>query len=282
VNSLFDRCSSQCSDIMMISIFIAEGQTSFAVITGAMIAINMILQLAFTLTIYTTIEAKLRNAFYVLSLVKPIVDAYRVAAGVESDDSSIDTLMEVQATKIIELFGECIPALALQTYAVLSTGSSSWKVIMSIVISAITTGFTSASISYDFDTTPSTRRKLPGFYGYVPDQAWRRMVCFVCLMASTSLVALVRSITVACVLIRGGSDYVAALLLGEMALYLLYKAVRGDMLYWIKIPNKLLHVFCSVMVRGERVVWGYPNDFFLLAVSIASSQISPCRHRSGC
>ena len=63
MNSLFDRCSSQCSDIMMISIFIAEGQTSFAVITGTMIAINMILQLAFTLTIYTTIEAKLRNAY---------------------------------------------------------------------------------------------------------------------------------------------------------------------------------------------------------------------------
>jgi hypothetical protein len=266
----------------MISIFIAEGQTSFAVITGTMIAINMMLQLVFTLTIYTTTEAKLRNSFYVLSLVKPIVDAYRVAAGVESDDSSIDTLMEVQGTKIMELFGECIPALALQTYAVLSTGSSSWKVIMSIVISAITTGFTSASISYDFDTTPSLRRTMPGFYGYVPDQAWRRMVCFMCLMASTSLLALVRSITIACVLIRGGGDYVAALLLGEMALYLLYKAVRGDMPYWIKIPNKLLHVFCSVMVRGERVVWGYLTDFFLLAVSIASSQISPNRHRSGC
>ena len=266
---------------MMISIFIAEGQTSFAVITGTMIAINMMLQLAFTLTIYT--KAKLRNSFYVLSLVKPIVDSYRVAAGVESDDApGVPTLMEVQATKIIELFGECIPALALQTYAVLSTGSSSWKVIMSIVISAITTGFTSASISYDFDTTPKTRRKFPGFYGYVPDQAWRRMVCFMCLMASTSLLALVRSITIACVLIRGGGNYVAALLLGEMALYLLYKAVRGDMPYWIKIPNKLLHVFCSVIVRGERVVWGYLADFFLLAVSIASSQISPCRHRSGC
>ena len=35
----------------------------------------------------------------------------------------------------------------------------------------LTTGFTAATLSYDFDTDPKKRAKNSEFYGYVPDSA---------------------------------------------------------------------------------------------------------------
>jgi hypothetical protein len=48
--------------------------------------------------------------------------------------------------------------------------------LFSIIVSAITTGMNSASISYDFDSDPEHRRKLPTFYGYLPDEGNARTI----------------------------------------------------------------------------------------------------------
>ena len=45
---------------------------------------------------------------------------------------------------------------------------------MSLIMSALTTGFISATVSYDWDTNVKQREQTPDFYGYVPNKARKR------------------------------------------------------------------------------------------------------------
>jgi len=51
-----------------------------------------------------------------------------------------------------------------------SGGTNSRLALPSILISALTCGFTSATISFDFDISTDYRRDDPDFYGYVPGE----------------------------------------------------------------------------------------------------------------
>jgi hypothetical protein len=110
------------------------------------------------------------------------VDAYRLVSGMEVDeDHAFDIYSELVGTKLIELFTEGVPGKALtcvfisnrcllsffiavltlyntrrpltgsllQMYVLLKTSEISNRAIASIVISAMTAGFTSASISFE-------------------------------------------------------------------------------------------------------------------------------------
>ena len=91
--------------------------------------------------------------------------------------------------------------------------------VFSIVVSAITTGMGSAAISCacstlplaqhqipsdsslpslrahadDFDSDPEKRRKLPSFYGYLPDEGKKRTIMYVCMVVNSALLLLLRS-----------------------------------------------------------------------------------------
>ena len=73
------------------------------------------------------------------------------------------------------MFAEAIPGVIIQLAAILSEGrSTSGIAIASLAVSALTTGFISASISFDWDTDPEKRIANPDFYGYIPNSATRR------------------------------------------------------------------------------------------------------------
>ena len=73
------------------------------------------------------------------------------------------------------MFAEAIPGAILQLAAILSEdGTASSIAITSLIVSALTTGFISASISFDWDTDPKKRLVNPEFYGYIPNRASRR------------------------------------------------------------------------------------------------------------
>jgi hypothetical protein len=74
----------------------------------------------------------------------------------------------------------------------------------SIIMSACTTGFTAATISFDFDVSPRRRRGEPEFYGYIPDSAGRRTVIFFCMIMNGSLLLLLRSLSTALLLMVDG------------------------------------------------------------------------------
>ena len=72
------------------------------------------------------------------------------------------------------MFAEAIPGVIIQLSAILVDGQVSSAALVSLVVSALTTGFISASISYDWDTDVKRRKLTPEFYGYVPNHANKR------------------------------------------------------------------------------------------------------------
>ena len=158
--------------------------------------------------------------------------------------------MELVIMKGVEMFAESIPGCILQCFAymrLLSDGGSSSAALVSIFISALTTGFTSASISYDFDTDPDRRSKDPGFYGYIPDAGQKRTVMFACMMLSSSLLLLMRSIGAACLLMVG-TQYLAWYIQADIALFLVYKLAMKDFWHWIPAQGSMI-VVVSLLTR---------------------------------
>jgi len=127
---------------------------------------------------------------------------------------------------------------------------------VSIIISALTAGYASASISFDFDVNPMKRRNEPNFYGYVPDQPWRRTLCFLCLMFNSALLLLLRSFGAA-LLIMASTRYFVAYFVGDLAFYLLQKGLRNDLWYWTP-SHRIGGMLSSFLTRiAAKVVTDY-------------------------
>ena len=105
----------------------------------------------------------------VVSGTKPGVDAMRVASGAEQSEHNVaDPMTELTVTRCSELVCEAIPGSILQFTAALRVMQGGGRVsnvaVVSLVISALTTGYSSACISYDFDVDPKKRRDQPDFF----------------------------------------------------------------------------------------------------------------------
>ena len=86
---------------------------------------------------------------------------------------------------------------ALFKYMRENDGNYSKAALGSIIVSACTTGFTAATISFDFDVSPNRRRDEPAFYGYIPDSAGRRTAIFFCMIMNGALLLLLRTLSTA-------------------------------------------------------------------------------------
>ena len=189
--------------------------------------------------------------------------------------------------KASELAFESIPGCVLQLYVWLDNPKEAGTyALVSIGISAATTGFTSAMMSFDFDVDVSRRKNQPKFYGYIPDDHALRGRCFVLMTVISSLHNLSRSVGVA--LLATNNDKLLAWIFvgGEIGLYLgerkgdvevggkhaiktqngpassyrtinlttyspqilVYKALRRDWRYWIRVEG-LVSVLSSLICR---------------------------------
>jgi hypothetical protein len=167
----------------------------------------------------------------------------RVANGKERDEhAAVDSETVLTLTRGFELACESIPGTIVQTgkfmQSVRSEGGWSKVALGSIIVSALTTGFTSAVISFDFDVTPQRRRDEPDFYGYIPDSAGRRTAIFFCMIMNGALLLLVRSVSTA-LLALAGWRWIVGYLVGDMSLYFAYKLVRRDFLHWMPFEGAL-------------------------------------------
>jgi hypothetical protein len=96
----------------------------------------------------------LKEMLIVLSGMKPGWDAMNVANGAEmSEHAAISPDMELTLTRCIEMCFESVPGSVLTTYATLQSmkdgGNMSKQAVASIVVSALTTGFGAATISFE-------------------------------------------------------------------------------------------------------------------------------------
>lgn len=99
--------------------------------------------------------------------MKPALDAYRVVTGKEKEaGNKMEPMTEMTINKMIELFAEAIPNTIIQLTA-MTKGDIETGAWVSLIISALTTGFISATISYDWDTDPDKKKTSPGKLGRV-------------------------------------------------------------------------------------------------------------------
>jgi hypothetical protein len=180
---------------------------------------------------------------------KPAVDAYRVATGVKQEvGTALPPSTEMTGMKVVEMFAEAIPGVIIQLMAIATSdkdvGASAW---LSVAVSAITTGFASATISYDWDTDPAYRESAPAFYGYIPAKASKRTVVFVSMLLFTAGMLLIRCTTIVLLGLMGGS-WVFLYIGADLGLYLLVKILRGDFWWWLALGGNV-EIVSSIVAR---------------------------------
>ena len=182
---------------------------------------------------------------------------------------------------------EAIPASIVQVYAFLLAKEKRVDALVSILISAATIAFSSSMISYDWDTSPAYRTSTPFFYGYVPDKALSRAVCFLSMMSLTFAHVLLQ--TFACALLAATNTiWLVYYLSADTALFILYKIVRKDFFYYVnmtgffrlvvaildRVTVKTLVNFTLLMhLRNPCEVGGLPFVSSLI-ISLAASFVS--------
>jgi hypothetical protein len=163
----------------------------------------------------------------------------------------MDADMELSVTKFVEIVFEAIPGTLLQTFKLLQSGGDGEAInkvaLGSVLISALTTGFSCAIISFDWDADPARRKAEPGFYGYIPDSAGRRTAIFFCMAINGALLLLARSTSTA-LLALVGQKWVLLYYVADMVLYLGYKILRRDFWHWVPLEG-FIGVAQSFVVR---------------------------------
>ena len=224
------------TDIVVIFEYISRGEYAYAWATLASILANHLLQ---SLIVYfdykkQTFRKQIWEQVFVWTMVKPGVDAYRVASEKKQDvGAKFSPTMEMAFSKVIETVAESIPGSLIQLAVILRTGSkTSTPAIFSYALCIFTPAFTSAMLSWDFDTAKDKRRREPSVYGYIPDTWIGKVVVLLSLFSLSSSNLMVRSS--ACVLfyMKGGFSGVATILGAELLLYLLVKGLRRDLWHW--------------------------------------------------
>jgi hypothetical protein len=193
----------------------------------------------------------LRELFPILIGLKPAVDAYRVTKGTNQEAGRVlPALTELTYIKVVEMFAEAIPGVIIQLMAIVTAtygkhiSKGAW---LSLVVSALTTGFASSTISYDFDTDPQKRRETPDFYGYVPTSSSKRFMIFASMTLFSAGMLLIRCMTIVVLgQIRG--SWAALYIGGDLCVYLAVKMARGDFWYWAPAGGNI-EIFSSILAR---------------------------------
>jgi len=230
-------------------------------------------------------KEKLREIFFVVTFLKPAVDAYRVATGHEDEQLNFSPLQEMGFSKCTELATESIPGNVLQIYVFITNPTRSTLHLVSILISTMTTAFASAVTSFDMEASPDQRKKIPDFYGYMRDTNFERTATFLVMFLLAGLHNLSKSIGVALLLAVSGQTTLLVLA-GEMIAYHLERLLRRD--YTIFIPGAegrlkftiaiVVHVIVKTIVdftglihmRGPKLVGG-----FMFLILTIEAQVLP-------
>ena len=180
-------------------------------------------------------RGKLKEVLIAVFFLRPAVDAYRVSTNYVDKHSAINSFDMLMVNKGIELATESIPGCVLQLYVYLSSKKDAGSfALVSIGISALTTGYTSAMIAFDIDVDEVRRRNQPRMYGYVPnDHKWRGR-CFVLMTMIGGLHNVSRSVGVSLLALTGGGRLVIAFVGGGMGLYLLFKIASNNFWWYLR------------------------------------------------
>ena len=139
--------------------------------------------------------------------------------------------------KTTEMFCEAIPGCVTQCYAYMKAlkteGGASKQALFSLAVSAMSTGFSAATITYDFDTRVDLRKTEPTFFGMIPSGT-RGMLVFGCMIANGALLLLARSTSTALLWLVGWKP-LAVYYTADYGIFFLQKVIRRDV-YMFQAP----------------------------------------------
>ncbi|GMH84158.1 hypothetical protein TrST_g12293 [Triparma strigata] len=238
-------------DVAMVYEYFKNEKPQFARATLISIGLNLALQVAVTLIQNKKRKrrVKIREVFFVLTFVKPGIDAWRVVTKRKHHALNLfSPMMEYLLGKGIELVFECIPSTIIQVLAFVE-GQHSAVVILSLCSSILTAAFISASMSIEKDIDKNSRRFSPYFYGFVnlESKVQSAVVCMLVLVLSACQLS-----SKAFAMALGASEsatVLAAYLLVDMGFALMFKLARGDFLYWMRIEEISMRFLVSSAMR---------------------------------
>jgi len=270
------------SDTIVIVSYFQEGRTGQAYALISMVMTSLFIQVLIVLgqNLKMSRSEILRELFFVVTFLKPAVDAYRVATGHEDDHLSVSPIQEMAFSKGAELAAESIPGNVLQIYVFITESNRSTLHLVSILISTMTTAFASAVVSYDMDASPDQRKKIPDFYGFMRDSNFERSATFLVMFLLAGLHNLSKSTGVALLLAVSG-ETTLLVLAGEMMAFHSVRLLRRDyttlvpgvegglkimMALLMHMVNKTIVDFTGMIhLRGPKMAGGFM--FLILAIA---------------
>jgi len=195
---------------------------------------------------------------FVWLLVKPGVDAYRVASKSETEAGvALNTRTEMTGIRMMELVAESIPGSVIQAMAFFAVnGDRSMIPLLSLSSSVVFSAFISAQMSYEWDASDEKRKAEPEFYGYLPTRLTARCFALLQLFFLAAFNLLLRSISFV-VLAQMSTSTVMVVFGGEFAFFLLYKIATDDFMHWLPVygmPGVVLS-FVARLIMKVAVDW---------------------------
>ncbi|GMI14487.1 hypothetical protein TrLO_g4880 [Triparma laevis f. longispina] len=248
--------SDLATDLLVLREFWEGGEEMrvYRNLAAGSLIISVFLQflLALVQNLKRPIGSILKEVFIAAVGLKPPWDAFRVASGYEQNNKALlDPITELTMGKGIEMFTESIPSILIQLSAIVSKIENGTEVnltsIISLAISLMTTGFVSATLSYDMDTDPRRRSFNPEFYGYVPDSGKKRASLLFALMNLSACQVLLKSMLVVA-LEQISMSYGLIYIFADMMVYLTQKVLRRDYTFWVPVTG-VMGVLVSFLFR---------------------------------
>jgi hypothetical protein len=221
------------TDLLMIYSYHMSQRYYYRNIQIAMVGFNLAFMLLFVI-----LQNKGRGPKHValeclavVTFVKPGLDSYRVAAGYKMEEGMvIDPVYEMTVTKGAEILFESIPGSIIQVAAFISTSKPGNRTLDAVAIatSIAATALSTTMIALDCDGNPNFRRALVDCLPLIPDGNMNRLRSFTALW----LFALVHcaGVSLACALVYlVSTSMLVTVLATHASVYLLFKAVRGDL-----------------------------------------------------
>jgi hypothetical protein len=252
IGAVFSIGDMASDAVQIVALFLA-GQSLRAFALLAMIVMNLAVQALIVVlqTAHRGWHVLWWELSIVFSLLKPAIDAVRVARGEgRVDGAPVDPLAEMLICKCSEMTFESIPGGLAQAVFLLDGGDWTTLAVASVFLSCISTAFTATTIDFDLDTNKEKRGANPGFYGYIPHSATGHFTVFMLLFVYHSAHALGNTFSMA-VLAQTNWLWLVAYLLADHCGLILYELVCGDLVYWIPgfgVPLSMLIRFAVKVI----------------------------------
>jgi hypothetical protein len=148
-------------------------------------------------------------------------------------------------SKSAEMFAEAIPGFIVQVVALISSEKKSTAAAISLLMSAFSVAYATASSAYDKDTSPSERRREPTSFGMIPDTG--RGVAFAIMFSLSALQVIAKGTSFA-LLFVADRGLLVKFLCTENAVSHCWFLLRRDWLVATAVPRSVVPVL-SLVVR---------------------------------